>query len=101
MKKKIKKKTKKLKTREKEKGRKRIYMDYAATTPVRKEVIDEMLPYLGEKFGNASSIHSFGMEAKIAMENSREKIAKALKVSPEEIIFTSGGTEANNLALID
>jgi cysteine desulfurase len=101
MKKKIKKKTKeKLKTKEKEKGRKRIYMDYAATTPMREEVIEEMLPYLGEKFGNASSIHSFGMEAKIAMENSREKIAKALKVSPEEIIFTSGGTEANNLALI-
>ncbi len=96
---KIKRTKKEIKKTKTEKKRK-IYMDYAATTPVREEVIEEMLPYFKEKFGNASSIHSFGIEAKIAIENSREKIAKSLKVSPEEIIFTSGGTEANNLALI-
>jgi cysteine desulfurase len=94
----MRKKNKKLKKEAKKK--KRIYMDYAATTPVRKEVLEEMLPYFCEKFGNAASIHSFGLEARAAVEMSREKIAKALNVSPDEIIFTSGGTEANNLALI-
>jgi len=79
--------------------RMKIYLDNAATTPLAKEVLEEMLPYFSEKFGNASSIHSFGIEAREAIEKSREKIAKKLNAEPDEIIFTSGGTESNNLAL--
>jgi cysteine desulfurase len=78
---------------------KRIYMDHSATTPVAPEVLQAMLPYLSDKFGNASSLHSFGQEAKEALEESREKVAKLLAANPEEIIFTSGGTESDNLAL--
>jgi cysteine desulfurase len=78
---------------------KRIYMDHSATTPVASEVVQAMLPYLSDKFGNASSLHSYGLEAKEALEESREKVAKLLGASPEEIIFTSGGTESDNLAL--
>jgi cysteine desulfurase len=77
----------------------RIYMDHSATTPVAKEVLEAMLPYFSEKFGNASSLHSFGLETKEALEASREKVAKLLKALPEEVIFTSGGTESDNLAL--
>lgn len=78
---------------------KRIYMDHSATTPVAPEVLQAMLPYFSDKFGNASSLHSFGQEAKKALEDSREKIAKILGANPEEIVFTSGGTESDNLAL--
>ncbi|MCX6680357.1 MAG: cysteine desulfurase NifS [Methanothrix sp.] len=78
---------------------KRIYMDHSATTPVAAQVLQAMLPYLSDKFGNASSLHSFGLEAKEALEESREKVAKLLGAMPEEIIFTSGGTESDNLAL--
>jgi cysteine desulfurase len=78
---------------------KRIYMDHSATTPVAPEVLQAMLPYFSDKFGNASSLHSFGQEAKEALEESREKVAKLLAANPEEIIFTSGGTESDNLAL--
>jgi cysteine desulfurase len=78
---------------------KRIYMDHSATTPVAPEVLEAMLPYFSEKFGNASSLHSFGLEAKEALEESREKVAGLLGAKPEEIIFTSGGTESDNLAL--
>ncbi len=78
---------------------KRIYMDHSATTPVAPEVLEAMLPYFSEKFGNASSLHSFGIEARQALEASREKVAKLLGANPEEIIFTSGGTESDNLAL--
>ncbi len=79
---------------------KRIYMDHAATTPVRKEVVDAVRPFFSGRFGNPSSLHSFGRDAKAAMEESREKIANALGARPSEMIFTSGGTEADNLALI-
>ncbi len=78
---------------------KRIYMDHSATTPVAPEVLEAMMPYFSEKFGNASSLHSFGLEAKEALEESREKVAGLLGAKPEEIIFTSGGTESDNLAL--
>jgi cysteine desulfurase len=81
------------------KMKKQIYLDNAATTPVDSEVLKAMLPYLKEKFGNPSSIHSLGQEAKEAMENARKQVASVINASPEEIIFTSGGTEADNLAL--
>ena len=77
----------------------RIYLDHAATTPVAKEVLEAMMPYFSEKFGNASSLHSFGREARDAVENSREKISRKLNAKEHKVIFTSGGTEANNLAL--
>ena len=74
-------------------------MDHSATTPVAPLVLEAMLPYFSEKYGNASSLHSFGLEAKEALEAAREKVAGLLGASPEEIIFTSGGTESDNLAL--
>src|SRR3989338_8017195 len=77
----------------------RIYLDYAATTPCDPEVLKAMEPYFFEKFGNASSIHSFGQEARAAIEESREKLASFLGSKPEDIIFTSGGTESNNFAV--
>jgi cysteine desulfurase len=77
----------------------KIYLDHNATTPVHPEVVEAMLPYLKEKFGNASSIHSFGREAKVALEDAREKVAKLLNCAPSEIYFTSGGTESDNLAV--
>ena len=79
---------------------KRIYMDHSATTPVAQEVLEAMLPYFSLRFGNASSLHSFGLEAKEALEKSREKVAVLLGANPEEVIFTSGGTESDNLALL-
>jgi len=78
---------------------KQIYLDNAATTKVDDEVLKAMLPYFTEKYGNASSIHTAGQEAKNALEDSRRKIAKAISVKSYEIIFTSGGTESNNFAL--
>jgi len=77
----------------------KVYMDHAATTPVRKEVLEAMQPYFSEKFGNASSLHSFGREARDALEESRKIIANIINAEPEEIIFTSGGTEADNMAV--
>jgi cysteine desulfurase len=76
-----------------------IYMDHSATTPVAAEVLEAMLPYFSDKFGNASSLHGFGREAKEALEESREKVARLLNAHPEEIVFTSGGTESDNMAL--
>ncbi len=79
----------------------KIYLDNASTTRVADEVVDEMLPYFTDKFGVASSDygHSFGVEAKEGMDKTREKIASLLNCTPDEIIFTSGGTESNNLAI--
>src|SRR3989344_8645463 len=78
---------------------KQIYLDNAATTKVDEEVLKAMLPYFSEKFGNASSQHQIGQEAKNALERSRKIIANAINAKTHEIIFTSGGTESNNLAL--
>ncbi|TRZ96245.1 cysteine desulfurase NifS [bacterium] len=75
---------------------KKIYLDYAATTPTDPEVSKAMQPYFFDKFGNSSSIHSFGQEAKKAIEDSRQTLADFLGAKPEEIIFTSGGSESNN-----
>src|SRR3989338_2779344 len=78
---------------------KRIYLDYAATTPTHSDVFAAMEPYFGEKFGNPSSIHSFGRETRSAVEKVREQVAALISAKPEEIVFTSGGTESNNFAL--
>src|SRR5262245_52265883 len=76
-----------------------VYLDYNATTPVLPEVVDAMLPYLREHFGNPSSDHEIGRRARAAVEESRQRVATLLGCSSAEIIFTSGGTEANNLAI--
>ncbi|MGI6284526.1 cysteine desulfurase NifS [Neomoorella humiferrea] len=79
----------------------RVYLDHSATTPVRPEVLEAMLPFLKEEaFGNPSTIYSYGREAKKALDEAREKVAGLIGARPEEIVFTSGGTEADNLALI-
>ncbi|RLI96259.1 MAG: cysteine desulfurase NifS [Candidatus Aenigmatarchaeota archaeon] len=77
----------------------RIYMDHAATTPVDAEVLKAMRPYFSEKFGNASSLHGFGQEARKALENSRITISGVIGAQPDEMVFTSGGTESDNLAI--
>lgn len=81
-------------------GQRVVYLDHIATTPVAQEVIEAMLPYFREHFGNPTSLHSFGQVAKKAINSAREKIAQLINANtPEEIIFTSGGIEANNLAI--
>lgn len=80
-------------------GRMAIYLDHAATTPVRREVIEAMLPYLAEAWGNPSSIHASGRRARQGLDQAREQVAAAIGARPREIVFTSGGTEADNLAL--
>ncbi len=77
----------------------RVYMDHGATTPVREEVLEAMLPYFKEEYGNPSSVHSQGRTVRSAVEKAREKTAQALGADPKEIYFTSGGTESNNIAL--
>jgi cysteine desulfurase len=77
----------------------RVYMDHAATTPVDGAVLEEMKPYFSERFGNASSIYSFGREAAIAVDSARKRVARAIGAKPEEIVFNSGGTESDNTAL--
>ncbi|ADQ45872.1 cysteine desulfurase NifS [Caldicellulosiruptor kronotskyensis 2002] len=76
-----------------------IYFDHAATTPLKKEVLDEMMPYLTDQYGNPSTIYKLGREAKKAVELARERVAKALNADIQEIYFTSGGTESDNWAL--
>ena len=78
---------------------KRIYLDYAATTPMYPEVVKAMLPYFTEAFGNPSSIYSYGQEAKGALEEARDKVAALIGAGSEEVVFTGGGTEADNFAL--
>lgn len=79
--------------------KRRVYLDYAATTPCDPKVVDAMLPYFNKKFGNASTLYSLGQEAKIAIDDAREKIATAIKADVSEIIFTGGGTESDNTAI--
>ena len=76
-----------------------IYLDHAATTPLRREVLDAMLPFLTESFGNPSSAHAYGRTARAALDDAHERVATRLHAEPREIVFTSGGTEANNLAI--
>src|ERR1019366_8720480 len=76
-----------------------IYLDHAATTPLRREALDAMLPYLTEDFGNPSSAHGFGRRARAAVDEAHERVARNLQAEAREIVFTSGGTEANSLAL--
>lgn len=78
----------------------RIYLDNAATTPLDKAVLDAMLPFMTEQFGNPSSIYSYGRENRLAIENARKMVARFLNVHPGEIFFTSGGTESNNTAIL-
>lgn len=78
---------------------KKVYLDHSATTPLDSDVFEVMKPYFTEKFGNASSVHNFGQEARMAVEQSRKTIAKLINAQPAEIYFVSGGTEANNLAI--
>src|SRR3989344_377579 len=77
----------------------RTYLDYAATTPLDPRVEKAMQPFLREEFGNPSSIHAEGVAAKKALDNSRASVARALEAHADEIVFTSGGTESNNLAI--
>ena len=77
----------------------KVYLDHNASTPVHPDVIQAMLPYFGERFGNPSSVHGFGREARDGMETAREQVSRFLKVKKEEIVFTSGGTESDNMAI--
>ncbi|UEC42631.1 MAG: cysteine desulfurase [Methanothrix sp.] len=78
---------------------KRIYMDHAATTPLAPEVLEAMIPYFSKRYGNPSSLHSFGREAREAVDDARTEVAALLNAEPSEIYFTSGGTESDNLAI--
>lgn len=78
----------------------RIYLDHAATSPTDPRVVEKMLPYLTENFGNPSSIHSFGRESRKWLDGTREMIAREIGAHPNEIVFTSGGTEADNMAIL-
>ena len=77
-----------------------IYLDYAATTPVRPEVLEAMTPFFGARFGNPSSVHRWGRDARTALDEARSRVAVCLHAQPDEIVFTSGGTEGDNLAII-
>src|SRR2546423_14283656 len=77
----------------------RVYLDHSATTPVDRRVAEAMLPFLTEKFGNPSSVHFFGHEARAAVDRARREVAALINARPNELVFLSGGTEANNLAI--
>jgi len=77
----------------------KVYLDHSATTPLRPEVLEAILPYLKDRFGNASSIHGFGRDVKVALEEAREKVAEIIGAAPSEVFFNSGGTESDNLAV--
>src|SRR5918998_1091529 len=77
----------------------RVYLDNSATTPVDARVVEAMLPYLTDKFGNASSVHFYGQEARVALDRARRDVAALINARPNEMVFLSGGTEANNLAI--
>src|SRR5687768_9157962 len=77
-----------------------VYLDHAATTPVREEVLEAMRPYYGDRFGNPSSSHRWGREARAALDEARERVGRCLGARPDEISFTSGGTEGDNLAIL-
>ena len=77
-----------------------IYLDHSATTPVRPEVLEAMLPFFGPRFGNPSSTHRWGREARVALDEARERLARSIGASADEICFTSGGTESDNLAVL-
>jgi cysteine desulfurase len=77
-----------------------VYLDHAATTPVRREVFEAMEPFYGPRFGNPSSVHRWGREARAALDEARERVARCLGAHPDEVCFTSGGTEADNLAIL-
>ena len=77
-----------------------IYLDHAATTPVRREVLEAMTPFFGPRFGNPSSVHRWGRDARTALDEARSRIAACLRAQPDEIVFTSGGTEGDNLAIM-
>src|SRR5437016_11886191 len=77
-----------------------IYLDHAATTPVRPEVLEAMAPFYGPRFGNPSSLHRWGREARAALDEARERLANCIGARSDEICFTSGGTEADNLAIL-
>ena len=76
-----------------------IYCDYNATTPVDPRVLEAMLPYFGEQFGNPSSSHAYGLATHAAVDRARSQVAALLGCAPEEIVFTGGGSEADNLAI--
>ena len=77
----------------------KTYLDYAASTPVDQRVLEAMLPYFTQIYGNPSSIHYYGQQAENALENARDMVAGLINANPEEIVFTSCGTESDNLAL--
>lgn len=77
-----------------------VYLDHAATTPVRPEVFEAMAPFFGARFGNPSSVHRWGRDARTALDEARERLAHTLGARPDEVVFTSGGTEADNLAIL-
>src|SRR5262245_36757371 len=77
----------------------RVYLDNSATTAISPEVVDAMLPYFSEEMGNAQSVHSFGQRAKAAVEKARRRVASLINAAPSEVVFVSGGTEADNLAI--
>ena len=76
-----------------------IYLDHAATTPVLREVVEAMLPYYTDYYGNPSALHQIGMGAREGVEQARETLAELLNAAPDEIVFTSGGTESDNMAI--